>query len=358
MCALPSPGAVREHLLARYLSAAASQHSSLPDRYTPQQIHQWLAALATHLATTGTTAGTTVRTGTDLVLHQLWPMAGTRRVRAMDGLLVTLVVLTFAALLLIQFPANLPARQMLAATFPALAGIVAIWRACGASAPAPRTGQLQRLRGPIQRGQLDRMITGGLGLALVTALPAALTGALAMGPTAAITGALAGALAGILVGALTRGLTDSTVDTTPRKGFAPPTDPRHPIRDDYLFGLAYALTVGLLVALLSGLTGGLSIGMTLGTTDALTLGFTGGLAVGLAASFCLLGGAARRYNAFLLCSLGRLPMRLGPFLHWAYGAGLLRISGMAYQFRHGELQDWLARHPQPLDGLGPGDAAP
>ncbi|NBE94510.1 MULTISPECIES: hypothetical protein [unclassified Nonomuraea] len=30
---------------------------------------------------------------------------------------------------------------------------------------------------------------------------------------------------------------------------------------------------------------------------------------------------------------------------WWFGAGLLRISGTAYQFRHRELQDYLAAHP-------------
>lgn len=42
---------------------------------------------------------------------------------------------------------------------------------------------------------------------------------------------------------------------------------------------------------------------------------------------------------------------LGPclptFLDWCVTAGLLRTSGIAYQFRHREFQEWLVRHPQP-----------
>jgi len=38
---------------------------------------------------------------------------------------------------------------------------------------------------------------------------------------------------------------------------------------------------------------------------------------------------------------GRLPRHLPSFLDWAYAAGLLRLSGVAIQFRHRELQDWL-----------------
>lgn len=35
-------------------------------------------------------------------------------------------------------------------------------------------------------------------------------------------------------------------------------------------------------------------------------------------------------------------MAVGRFLEWAYDAGLLRVSGPAYQFRHRELQLWLS----------------
>ncbi|WP_335983711.1 hypothetical protein [Streptomyces sp. CA2R106] len=37
-----------------------------------------------------------------------------------------------------------------------------------------------------------------------------------------------------------------------------------------------------------------------------------------------------------------LPLRLVRFLHWAHRAGLLRVAGPAYQFRHAELRNWLA----------------
>ncbi|MFD4506489.1 NACHT domain-containing protein [Streptomyces sp. NPDC058457] len=54
-----------------------------------------------------------------------------------------------------------------------------------------------------------------------------------------------------------------------------------------------------------------------------------------------------RYAAFRLCTRGRLPPRPAEFLHWARGAGLLRLAGSSYQFRHRELQDWLAANPTP-----------
>ncbi|MFJ2768075.1 NACHT domain-containing protein [Streptomyces sp. NPDC087300] len=49
------------------------------------------------------------------------------------------------------------------------------------------------------------------------------------------------------------------------------------------------------------------------------------------------------------CLLGRLPLSPGAFLAWAYHAGLLRIVGGAYEFRHSELQEWLVQNPAPRD---------
>ncbi|WP_079031995.1 hypothetical protein [Streptomyces specialis] len=62
----------------------------------------------------------------------------------------------------------------------------------------------------------------------------------------------------------------------------------------------------------------------------------------------VLGGPAMlRYASLLLCTRGRLPWRLGSFLHRCYRHGLLRAAGGAYQFRHRELQEHLATRPHP-----------
>ncbi|MEW2524486.1 hypothetical protein [Streptomyces sp. NPDC047071] len=44
--------------------------------------------------------------------------------------------------------------------------------------------------------------------------------------------------------------------------------------------------------------------------------------------------------------LGRVPARVDAFTTWAYHAGLLRIVGGDYQFRHSELHAWLVRNPR------------
>ncbi|MGW0602219.1 hypothetical protein ACWD11_34620 [Streptomyces sp. NPDC002776] len=77
----------------------------------------------------------------------------------------------------------------------------------------------------------------------------------------------------------------------------------------------------------------------MGTAFGISLGAVSLLAV------ILVANAWTRYAVLLLCARRVLPWRLGTFLNWAYQGGLLRISGNAYQFRHRELQEWLADQP-------------
>ncbi len=57
---------------------------------------------------------------------------------------------------------------------------------------------------------------------------------------------------------------------------------------------------------------------------------------------------AVHYFAFVLWNARRLPLRLAGFLDWCVAAGLVRTTGVAYQFRHREFQEWLVRHPEPV----------
>jgi NACHT domain len=341
LCTLASPGAVRDHLLTNFLPAAISQTPDRPGRYTLRQTHRWLARLAAHLAATGTAAGP----GTDLVLHQLWPMAGPGRVRVADALSTALLAGCFAAALLAQVPIGFSPHQLTGAAGPLLVGLGAVWQAGRAEVPPPITGQLQRLRHPAQRRRVVRNLAQGLAFGLVLGLGSGLVGGYLFGLTPGLTLKLAiGAAVGLglgigLMAQLALELSAPATASAPRGGFAPPTDPRHLVRDDLLFGLV--LTVAGAIAL--GLTAGLGLGLGIG----LGFGVTAGLSIGLAGGMYATGGAGRRYLVFLCCARRRLPWRLGALLHWSYGAGLLRISGTAYQFRHRELQDWLTAHPEP-----------
>ncbi|MGW1068934.1 hypothetical protein ACWD4F_30995 [Streptomyces aureus] len=148
-------------------------------------------------------------------------------------------------------------------------------------------------------------------------------------------------LAAGLVSGLALGLASGLITGVPLAINVPPSKEAHPwelLRDD--------LVVGLTLALVDGLTLGLAAGLASGLMTGLALGLGAGLMAGLACG--LTSGVVRRYAVFLLCSRNQLPFRLVRFLDWACEAGLLRYSGPAYQFRHRELQRWLADHPDPV----------
>lgn len=72
-----TPDELDEHLLARSIPAATALY---PGRYDAARTHRWLARLAAHLDAPspgpGLNSPAGSRPGTDLVLHQLWPLAG------------------------------------------------------------------------------------------------------------------------------------------------------------------------------------------------------------------------------------------------------------------------------------------
>jgi hypothetical protein len=140
--------------------------------------------------------------------------------------------------------------------------------------------------------------------------------------------------AAILAFGFTEALASGMRDSSPQA-----VCPRDVIRADGRYGLILGLTAGVIL--------GLAFGVVFGFAFGFTVGLTYGLAYRLAS-----GSSARtRYNISVLIAASRRsgPIRLGAFMEWAHQAGLMRVSGIAYQFRHRELQEWLASHPQPLD---------
>jgi hypothetical protein len=184
--------------------------------------------------------------GTDIVLHELWPLAGSRLPRAATAAMIALIWLAGSAAMLAQVLIGFSAPQVLGAGWGAVMAGLTVLAAWGTIWPEPSRADLRRLR-----TRAGRLVLAGW---------------------------LAFALAG---------------------------------------GLAFGLAVGLA----GGLTGGLTAGLTAGL-------------------------AGLRYVAFLLCTRRwnrrPLPWRLGRFLDWCYDAGLIRVAGIAYQFRHQELQNYLA----------------
>ncbi|CAM5273209.1 hypothetical protein SPURM210S_06157 [Streptomyces purpurascens] len=322
--------ALDRHLLARYIQAAVEPAAGdpAPARYPPTQVHRWLHHLTGHLTGTGATAYPT----TDITVHGLWPLAGPRRVRVADALL------TFCTI-----SAVLPAAWLTPEPGEAAAGVLALAVACGLAAAlalSPSRLDWQKrhmpgLRGPFVLGLVvNPVLATFVGVAAGLAVGAAI--AAAGHPSAALAvGTVTSWVSGLGAGfrfSVAAGL----------RGAAPTTAVSPPValRDDTVYGLVYAVSTGLF--------GGLAVGGTVALLLEPSTGLVVGAATAIASGQASGLSAARRYLVFLLCARRRLPFRLGRFLDWACAAGLMRYSGPAYQFRHAELQHWLAAHPDPV----------
>ncbi|MFI6979020.1 NACHT domain-containing protein [Embleya sp. NPDC050154] len=399
----PRPGgeaAMRHHLNRLFVLAATTDQLARDGRrpgYTPAQVHTWLGVLAGYLRANTVTwrhVGGRTLSGTDMILHEMWPLAGPRRPRAVHGFLCA-VPLGLGMLLLtalfdrFEFSAE---KLQGAGTVAAICGVGV---ACAWYNVWPSPAYLSPLRIRPRHG----------------------------GPTAVerIAGGLTIGVEGAVILRFLYGYTDVTVsvaialiallitghESAGRVGF---TNPRNLIRSDVAawLGIGFACGAGLLAYIVMGWVGEDAMGLVLGLVCTLGMGFgfalaarfgvgTGSgvevaarLAAGLVPALALVlavapqlrpglfdwalaivrsvvlvallaggmllcvngfvGGAGVRYLALLLCTRRgprRLPWRLGRFLAWATDAGLLRVSGTAYQFRHRELQEWLADNPTP-----------
>ncbi|WP_157963911.1 NACHT domain-containing protein [Actinocorallia populi] len=329
LLALSDAAQVSDHLLARYIPATCK---TAPGRYDPDQVHRYLARLARYLNDNTTRPPLYGRTlsSTDLILYELWPLAGWLPRYLVTGLILLLPLWFFVgAILGDPYLADNPWMLWLSPVVAA-ALAAAIWEAD----PWPEPSRLDWSRLATREGL--RALAFDFGVGLAGGLAPGFVWAIFAGWTALVLTVACGISYGLMKG-LVSGLWEP--------GDGSGVNPRELIRNDFLGWFTL------------GLMGGLAFGLTLG----LAFGPRSGLVNGLSAAFLLwflsvigfetriTGGAATtRYLMLLLCTRGRLPWRLSRFLHWCYQAGLVRISGVAYQFRHHELQDYLASHPLPL----------
>jgi hypothetical protein len=121
-------------------------------------------------------------------------------------------------------------------------------------------------------------------------------------------------------------------------------EPRDALRTDLFFGLALGVVYLAIGGLPGGLTGGILSHLHLNRyltvpgsiAVALVIGMVAGVSLG---SRCLLRYAI---SVTMEASRGNVPLTFERFMDWAYGAGILRISGVSYQFRHDKLRSSLA----------------
>jgi hypothetical protein len=340
-------------LIAGYVPAAtelAAIHQP-GVRYDSAKVARWLGRLAAHLDWQTANAHEMASppaglSAVDLVPHLLWPIGGWRRVRYLHAAVgfVLIVAAQVAGALAVFGPATVMledlhqwsadlgvapsprlAGQFLVATIPLLVPL-ALTRLC--LQPWPTLQIAARKVVPVG----DRLMVGlafGLVAGLVAGFVAGFVAGLSAGRAVGLTVGLAVGLAFGLARGFLRWFQGGFASW--RQDIAV-TSPRSPLRMQLAGALAAALAVGLATALM----GRFAVGRP-------TLGLAFGLVAGL--SFGLIDTLApMRYavGVGLAASMGRLPWRLGRFLDWACAAGLLRVAGAAYQFRHLELQRWLA----------------
>ncbi|MDI3403271.1 NACHT domain-containing protein [Streptomyces cavernicola] len=324
--ALGTDRAVRDHLLGLFVLATTARRRTPSGRtYAPEQVRAWLGVLATYLSSntaTGRTVGGRPLSGTDLVPHDLWPLIGARRPRIVEAVLVAMTVSGVCALGMRWSVWGFDAIPVLILFVLPL--FIALLRVNGHVwiqpwPDRPRVGPRQ-LRAPRARWRTASLVVAvlltGLGYVLVLQIqPDDVVGLSFL------------LMFGLLVWLMIRpgGRVDA-VDIM--------DSPRSVVVAELTAALLFGVPIGVLFG---GMMGPL-------------FGVLAGVGVGL---LCGLGGTGVRYLALLLCTRRgpqALPWRLRRFLHWATEAGLLRVAGTAYQFRHRELQDWLADLPTSPDG--------
>jgi hypothetical protein len=312
-----SPARLDQHLIARYIPAATRL---CPKRgYTPERIHRWLHHL--------TAAGADTRKSTvDLFLEKLWPLAGTDRARDAD-LRLAAVYCALWVLPNMPFQASRPPIVYLQMPF-LLISMVAVLAGSARKEFRQNSTRWRHLSVVTRR----RRATAFLAVIVLLGVADALIKGTVLGSPAR----------GVLIGVVTTfafwllfwvwlAPVWHLLPTAARPGDL--------ITDDLVTHLAVVFAGWSMVVLLT-------FGEARGLTTYLVL-----FAYVCVTSFRFFGGSpGRRYLAFLLISRRerKLPLRLKAFLDWACEAGIMRLSGTAYQFRHLELQQWVAKREAPL----------
>ncbi|SDM24975.1 NACHT domain-containing protein [Nonomuraea maritima] len=329
---LDTPEAIRDHLLGLLVPAAVARLRP-PGDVGPERVRRWLSELARHLNANleaMPSLGGRVLSGTDIVPHELWPLAGRHRVRiAVAAACATLWSGLYALVVAVTLSAggevSLSRHPWLLVIPPVM--VFLVWDGWRVVWHRPKDVNRRPLMTRAGRrrfaGQVGR--TAGAGLVIGVCCGIFLEYAAGRGFAAGLAAGLgAGLPAGLALGF-----------------FLEPPVPRvrrpwEVLRTDVVLLLGSAACIGV------------TLGVALWLADGLALG-----GVMFVVSWLLVvpatGNLALRYVAFLLCTRRWnrrwLPWRLGRFLRWGYDAGLLRTAGIAYQFRHRELQDHLVRSP-------------
>ncbi|MFE7076936.1 hypothetical protein ACFU96_43290 [Streptomyces sp. NPDC057620] len=327
----------------------------------PDKVWRYLAELAAYLqsnvaAGDGRRLDGRTLSSTDLVLHELWPLAGTRLPRSVAMVMAILLIAPAPVTYTVQAASSADPMAPVTVILPLLALLLCLAMAYRWSAGWPAPHRINRSR--LHALRPTRVLVGGALLALLGMWRPGFWSVMVLCVYLIYYRLLGG-------------------DHTPS------SDPRSPLREDLRSWCA--LTVPLvalgivpillghednsvdktliacqwlgLAILVSTLATSFAFATPLAAAARLTLvtassahsfwtrrmrslvnGYEDRRERGMALGACLL------YLALLLSTRSRLPWRLGTFLDDCYHLGLLRIAGEGWQFRHRELQEHLAAH--------------
>ncbi|MFI7081694.1 NACHT domain-containing protein [Micromonospora sp. NPDC049903] len=300
---------------------------TVPDEQT---LRHWLRVLARY-------------SNSSLALHTMWAIAGQYLVRFVHLVIHLACALAFLVSCLFAIiggaghggqavgalwsgSVRLTEQQKAAMVWLAGAGVVLIvWAVWLAITPAPRRSKTKSAN---HRSRAMRQMTGKQRIAAIAEISLAIGSALGL-LAWLVGGWIAGTVVGVLV-AIFFGLAMDKVRLD--KGLSGGTDLQRAWRHDLLLALLGAVLVGTVFPFFLGYS--------------LWAGVVMGAIMGFAGAFVLSLQAWLRYviAMTIMKFRGDLPWRLGAFLDWAYLAGLMRISGIGYQFRHRQLREWFARN--------------
>jgi hypothetical protein len=291
----------------------------------PARVALWLKQIAIYLEKDREQGGG----AGELVPYQIYQMVNARIFRMAFAVCILAAAAVIGALItLVAISGSHPFPRIVAICGAVIFLVGGALVAIVGSPDAPAGMSLARqVRTP--RGLLD------LGIALFCALAASV---FTLGTSNTILarifgGCCCGLMAGLIFGfVLARRLRASGAGMATSQT---PTDPLHGgLLNSSIIGLVTAMIYGLII-FLNGQ----------GASKALAFSSFTVLIFALILGMPLVSMAWSRYRlAILILFLQRrLPWRIVTFLQWNYNAGLMRVSGLSYQFRHLRLQNWLAQ---------------
>jgi len=347
LIALPTVAAVEQHLLAGFVPAAYRVHPNLTRHWSAEQASSYLTFLAHHLESRLCT--------TSLAW---WELAGStpRPYRALALGLVS----GLAGGLVIGLAAGLSFGLT-----DGLAGGLFGWIVGGiAGTLLGRPGDARPSQISLRRPRRDDFVVGftagimggvaggvvfGLMVGLVAGSENGIVAGLGNGLLSGLViGFVGGPVFGLVVG-LSAGLAGGLgADVDLRAAAEPIGLLRYDRRSALVFGLAgglaFAFAGALAFGLALGILGGALVGLVFGTIAGLAFGLTFALVGGL------VGGATSAWGQLALARpwltvRRQMPLRLIAFLEDAHGRGVLRQAGAVWEFRHANLQRYLANRP-------------